>query len=181
MLELICICSHYTGRSLPHIYIYIPGTQMTSIFEGQPPKTRPFPIKTRVIWVPGIYTYGELAQKPLWNSKLQWWIIIYNLHAYLSLGNMIFTLWFPKLFTLIWVAFTIQLPFPMSVIDGIFSPLLSWWFKPCGARHVPNYPNYWSRHRCFSGEAVFAVLGRGGAWGWGEEASKLVNFGLIYW
>ena len=26
---------------------------MTSIFEGQPPKTRPFPIKTRVIWVPG--------------------------------------------------------------------------------------------------------------------------------
>ena len=28
---------------------------MTSIFEGQPPKTRPFPIKTRVIWVPGIY------------------------------------------------------------------------------------------------------------------------------
>ena len=29
---------------------------MTSIFEGQPPKTRPFPIKTRVIWVPGMYT-----------------------------------------------------------------------------------------------------------------------------
>ena len=30
---------------------------MTSIFEGQPPKTRPFPNKTRVIWVPGIYIY----------------------------------------------------------------------------------------------------------------------------
>ena len=29
---------------------------MTSIFEGQPPKTRPFPTKIRVIWVPGIYT-----------------------------------------------------------------------------------------------------------------------------
>ena len=28
---------------------------MTSIFEGQPPKTRPFPIKTRVIWVPGLF------------------------------------------------------------------------------------------------------------------------------
>ena len=27
---------------------------MTSIFEGQPPKRRPFPIKTRVIWVPGM-------------------------------------------------------------------------------------------------------------------------------
>ena len=36
-------------------YIYIPRTQMTSIFEGQPSKTRAFPIKTRVIWVPGIY------------------------------------------------------------------------------------------------------------------------------
>ena len=38
-------------------YEYIPGTQMTSIFEGHPPKTRPFPIKTRVIWVQGIYIY----------------------------------------------------------------------------------------------------------------------------
>ena len=28
---------------------------MTSIFEGQPPKTRPIPIKTGVIWVVGIY------------------------------------------------------------------------------------------------------------------------------
>ena len=36
-------------------YIDIPGTQMTSIFEGQPPKTRPFPIKTRDIWVPGYF------------------------------------------------------------------------------------------------------------------------------
>ncbi len=31
----------------------VPGTQMTPIFEGQPTKTMPFPIKTRVIWVPG--------------------------------------------------------------------------------------------------------------------------------
>ena len=30
---------------------------MTSIFEGQPPKTRPFPIKTRVIWVLGMSIY----------------------------------------------------------------------------------------------------------------------------
>ena len=36
-----------------YIYIYI----MTSICEGQPPKTRPFRIKTRVIWVPGMYIY----------------------------------------------------------------------------------------------------------------------------
>ena len=42
------------GRS--KVYIYIPRTPMTSIFEGQPPKTRPFPFKTRVIWVLGIYT-----------------------------------------------------------------------------------------------------------------------------
>ena len=30
---------------------------MTSIFEGQPLKTKPFQTKTRVIWVPGIYIY----------------------------------------------------------------------------------------------------------------------------
>ena len=31
---------------------------MTSIFEGQPPQTRPFPSKTRgLIWVPGIYKW----------------------------------------------------------------------------------------------------------------------------
>ena len=39
------------------LYIYIPRTQLTSIFEGQPFKTRPFSIKTRVIWVLGIYIY----------------------------------------------------------------------------------------------------------------------------
>ena len=35
---------------------YIPRTQLTSIFEGQPSKTRPFPIKTRVIWVLGTHS-----------------------------------------------------------------------------------------------------------------------------
>ena len=35
--------------------IYLPRTQLTSIFEGQPFKTRPFPSKTRVNWVPGTY------------------------------------------------------------------------------------------------------------------------------
>ena len=45
---------------------------MTSIFEGQPPKTRPFPIKTRVIWVPGIDSCLAGVNKlplPLGNSK----------------------------------------------------------------------------------------------------------------
>ena len=37
--------------------IYLPRTQLTSIFEGQPIKTRPFPSKTRVIWVLGVYIY----------------------------------------------------------------------------------------------------------------------------
>ena len=32
----------------------LPRTQLTSIFEDQPSKTRPFSTKTRVIWVPGI-------------------------------------------------------------------------------------------------------------------------------
>ena len=33
----------------------IPGTCLSSIFGFQPSKTRSFPIKTRVIWVPGIF------------------------------------------------------------------------------------------------------------------------------
>lgn len=32
-------------------------TQVTFIFEGQAPKTRPLPIKTRVIWVLYVNTY----------------------------------------------------------------------------------------------------------------------------
>ena len=45
---------HNNVYCMTYCIYYIPGTQMTSMFEGQPPKTRPFPIKTRVIWVPGI-------------------------------------------------------------------------------------------------------------------------------
>ena len=40
-----------------HIYIYILGTYLSSIFLLQPSKTRPFQIKTRVTWAPGIYIY----------------------------------------------------------------------------------------------------------------------------
>ena len=40
-------------------HIYIPGAPMTCIFEGQSPKTRPFPTKTMVIWVLGIYIYND--------------------------------------------------------------------------------------------------------------------------
>ena len=47
-----------------YIYVYIPGTQMTSIFEGQPLKTRPFPTKRRVIWVPGIYIIPPKTRHP---------------------------------------------------------------------------------------------------------------------
>ena len=35
---------------------------MTSIFEGQPLKTRPFPSKTRVIWVAGIYIHSHTSK-----------------------------------------------------------------------------------------------------------------------
>ena len=34
---------------------FLPRTQLTPIFEGQPSKTRPCSIKTRVIWVLGIH------------------------------------------------------------------------------------------------------------------------------
>ena len=49
------------------IDIDIPGTQMTSTFEGQlHKKQRPFATKTRVIWGPGIYIYMiyEQCSKP---------------------------------------------------------------------------------------------------------------------
>ena len=42
---------------------------MTSIFEGQPPKTRSFPTKTRVIWVPGISKIEQQPQKRRYNKK----------------------------------------------------------------------------------------------------------------
>ena len=37
--------------------VYRPRAQITSIFEGQPSKTRPFSIKTMVIWVLGAYIF----------------------------------------------------------------------------------------------------------------------------
>ena len=37
------------ARTPPRMKFHIPGTQMTSMFEGQPPKTRPFPIKTKTM------------------------------------------------------------------------------------------------------------------------------------
>ena len=40
------------------MYIYIPGTCLSSILGFEPSKRRPFPIKTGVIWVPGIYAFG---------------------------------------------------------------------------------------------------------------------------
>ena len=55
------------------LYVYIPGTQLASIFEGQPPKTRPSPTKIRVIWVLGIYTYIHTRGSCLFRVKLIWW------------------------------------------------------------------------------------------------------------
>ena len=43
---------------------------MTSIFDGQPLKTRPFRTKRRVIWVPGIY------------------LLIYYIHVYGFVENL---------------------------------------------------------------------------------------------
>ena len=40
------------------VYIYyIPGTCLSPVLGVQPSKTRSCPIKTGVIWVPGIYIY----------------------------------------------------------------------------------------------------------------------------
>ena len=48
---------YLTRNKSKRVYVYIPETPMTSICEGQPLKTRPFPSKTRVIWVLSIYIY----------------------------------------------------------------------------------------------------------------------------
>ena len=52
--------------SFEGIYIYIPGTCSSSILGLQPSKRRPFPIKTGVIWVPGIYTKYQLEAGWIW-------------------------------------------------------------------------------------------------------------------
>ena len=49
--------------------LYIPGTQMTSIFEGQPPLNKAeLRIKTRVIWVPG-HLYSKFEVKCLFVAR----------------------------------------------------------------------------------------------------------------
>ena len=61
----------------------IPRTQLASIFEGQPSKTRPFPIKTRVIWVPGINT-SILRIGFSWNLA---WNFTHSWHEDLNFTN----------------------------------------------------------------------------------------------
>ena len=64
-------------RLLVHIYIYTPRAQLTSIFEGQPSKTRPFPSKTRVIWVQGKFfvTFLGILKWPF-----QWLLVTIKRH-----------------------------------------------------------------------------------------------------
>ena len=50
------------------MYIYIPGSRLSSILVVEPSKTWSFPIKTRVIWVLGIlyvYKYGQRPHQDL--------------------------------------------------------------------------------------------------------------------
>ncbi len=72
-------------------YIYIPRAQMTSIFEGQPPKTKPFPIKAGVIWVPGMYIYKSLFTYTrcfqVVNSFGPIWVIFSGLKTWPSFGE----------------------------------------------------------------------------------------------
>ena len=86
--SLRCLCTSRasawwggSSSSLDFFNMDIPGAQMTSIFEGQPPKTRPFPIKTRVIWVPGIYIYIHI---------LIWWHILYIQGCQISSPRFVF-------------------------------------------------------------------------------------------
>ena len=61
---------HWSHKNT-QMYVYTPRTPMTSIFEGQPSKTRPLPTKTRVILVPGIYqSHGSVMGQPIPTSHL---------------------------------------------------------------------------------------------------------------
>ena len=68
---------------------------MTSIFKGQPPKTRPFSNKTRVIWVLGIYPKdpdpSKLAilrtQPPIYKFKPFHWRVKWSLVFFLWGGG----------------------------------------------------------------------------------------------
>ena len=64
-------------------YIYIPRTQLTSIFEGQPSKTRAFSIKTRVMWILGLTIYIFIFILIHITSNR-----IYELHASLALISL---------------------------------------------------------------------------------------------
>ena len=48
------------------IYIYIPRTQITTMFEGQPPQNKAFSNQNRVIWVPGIDMFKYVYPKPFY-------------------------------------------------------------------------------------------------------------------
>ena len=61
------------------IYIYVPGTYLSSIFGLQPSKTRPLLIKTRVIWVLGIYDVFRTPKKQSAQNRIHPTISIFNL------------------------------------------------------------------------------------------------------
>ena len=50
--------------------VILPGTYLSSIFGLQPSKTRPFLVKTRVIWVLGMYIYYTLYVRWNYNQPL---------------------------------------------------------------------------------------------------------------
>ena len=58
-LNLHVLCTAVCGGHFVFIFfiLFVPGAPMTSIFEGQPLKTRSFPFKTRVIWVTGSFDF----------------------------------------------------------------------------------------------------------------------------
>ena len=73
--------STFKGMLNVHPFIQtIMATRMISMFEGQPPKTRPFPIKTVVIWVLGIlwiYIYIDtLEVQDQINNGLDWIVYV---------------------------------------------------------------------------------------------------------
>ena len=90
---------------------------MTSILEDQPSKTRPFRIKTMVIYVPGIYVYTTIYR---WVSKVlypQIWNRL--LHGF---SNNAVDFWVRRFFSRRWF---FQY-FPLLLIILQHSPVILW-------------------------------------------------------
>ena len=67
----------YLGYKSSICNLYIPGTYLSFVLGIEPSKRRPFPIKTRVTWVPGMYNIEYTAANKLYMQVVSG-TVVYN-------------------------------------------------------------------------------------------------------